>query len=93
MEKDRSIAERRDVIIRKALQDMFALQRQRLGIVGATLAACVARPPNESGRRHPQHVAHHARSQIGSAVPLAESENERNRHARAKIPRHQNHPN
>jgi hypothetical protein len=74
MEKDRSIAERRDVIIRKVLEDMFALQRKRLGIVGAKLVACVARPPNESGRRPPKHVAHHAWSQIGSAAPLSENE-------------------
>jgi hypothetical protein len=74
MEKDRSIAERRDVIIRKVLEDMFALQRKQLGIVGAKLVACVARPPNESGRRHPQPLAHHARSPIGSAAPPSEIE-------------------
>jgi hypothetical protein len=72
MEKDRSIAECRDVIIRKVLEDMIALQRKGLGIVGAELVACVARPPNESGRRHPQHVAHHARPQFGSGAPLSE---------------------
>jgi hypothetical protein len=45
MEKDRGIAERRDVIVRKVLDDMFALQRKRLGIVRAKLVACVALPP------------------------------------------------
>jgi hypothetical protein len=73
MEKDRSLAERRDVIIRKVLEDMFALQQAARD---RRREACrVRRATAERGREtaSPARGAS-CRSQIGSAAPLSENE-------------------